>query len=278
MLSSAKIGASSSIMVSVTLSGPVTPRLFVAVPDTATVFLVSVNSVSSTGSSHVHPSLAVWPAGMVRVSRRNSSTASAGDTDTVTVVVALDLLSSDVVTKVRRSLKSPPSKTSARDSDSDTTGVVSSSATASASGSGAMTPRLLVFSTVAETSTVTSPVLSSLSIPVIVTLSSLSVRPAGMVSVLLPLIVTASDGETDTVTMVSALDGLCSVADTVLTPPFSDSQYGESVRPTLGVGETELRRKLATISRLLLRVPTASAGPSTPVEGWSAGTPIGSPL
>ena len=113
----------------------------------------------------------------------------------------------------------------------------------------------------------------------IVTLSTLTVRPAGMVSVLLPLSVTASDGEANIVTVVSALDGLCSVAVTVLTPPFSASQYGDVVSPTLSVWvRTELRRKFAVISRLSLRVPTASAGPSTPVDGLSAGTPIGSPL
>ena len=78
--------------------------------------------------------------------------------------------------------------------------------------------------------------------------------------------------------VVSALDGLCRVALTSAVPSFSSSQYRDMVRPALGVGELELRRKFAVIARLSLRVRTASAGPSTPVDGSSAGTPIRSPL
>ena len=275
MLSFEKIGASSSKMVSFTLSGPMIPWLFVAAPDSVTLFSAPVNTSSSTATTSTGPPLEdVWPAGMIRVffpSLSLNAANSAGEADTITVVSTLDLLSRVAVTEIQPS----PSTISGDDSDSVTTGVVSSSATARATGSGSITTSLPA---VAETVTLTSPVRSSLSTPVIVTLSTLTVWPAGMVSVLFVLRATASEGEADTVTTVSALDGLCSEALTVLTPPFSASQYLDIVSPTLGVGEDELRRKFAVISRLSFSVFTAWAGPSTPVDGWSTGTPIGSPL
>ena len=76
----------------------------------------------------------------------------------------------------------------------------------------------------AETVTMTSPVRLPLSTPVRVTAPTLVVLPAGMVSDLFALRITASEGETDTVTLVSELAGLFRNAVTVLLPPFSASQ------------------------------------------------------
>ena len=194
------------------------------------------------------------------------------------MVSALDLLLILKVRKVLTSSSSPLSRISAGESDSVTTGVVSSSAITRITGSGSITLGLLVFATAAETVKLTSPVWSSLSTPIIVTVPPLTVSPAGMVNVLLPLNVTALLGEADRITTVSSLDTLCSVAFTVLVPPSSGSQYCDSVRPALGEGEVNLRRKFALITLLSFRVPTAAAGPSAPVDGWSVGTPMGSPL
>ena len=106
MLSSMKIGASSSMMVSVTLSGPVTPRGLRAVADIVTLFLACVNTSSFSARYTTATVLAVWPAGMVKILLSASlyackETASFGVADTVSLVAETDLLSSVAATKIR---------------------------------------------------------------------------------------------------------------------------------------------------------------------------------
>ena len=65
---------------------------------------------------------------------------------------------------------------------------------------------------------------------------TLVVFPAGMVSVLFALRATASAGDADTVTIVSTVDGLCSVAVT-------GSAFPALLQPILRQRETHSRRE-----------------------------------
>ena len=224
---------SSSVIVSVSSPGFDTPPPLAA-PDTVTVLSAASTALSAAVIVTV-PVLAVAPAAMVSVLLVESvkSPDNAGETaaaDTVTVTCALDAADSVAVTVLAPPFSEIEDGLSAR----LTVGTPSSSVIVSVSSPGFDTPPPLA---APDTVTVLSAASTALSAAVIVTVPVLAVAPAAMVSVLLVESVKspATAGETaaaDTVTVTAALDAADSVAVTVLDPPFSEIDAGDSSRVT----------------------------------------------
>ena len=130
--------------------------------------------------------------------------------------------------------------------------VASSSAMVKVTSDGLFMPRLLV--AVADTVIILLAALTMLSTAVIVTAPVLVVSPAAMVSVFAldsvkSLDIAGGTSTADTVTVVASLEAWSSVASTVLTPPYSEIDAGDSASVTVGAASSSVSVKAAPIKR-----------------------------
>ena len=218
----------------------------VVVPRTATVSSGS-SMLSSTGTSVNVPISLVMPAGIVIVKFATAAksvvnVAVSAATETATSVGSLRADPSSAAVTV--TIRSPPVASSGMLAGATLSVSVveaaSSSVMVRVCGSGPVTPT--VFVAMPETVTVLSAASTLLFAAVIVTVPELVVSPAVIVRVV-PLseksAATAGMTGTAEITMVvTTLDGVSSVAVTVLVPAFSGIEAGLSTSVTVGVTAT----------------------------------------
>ena len=273
--------SSSSVMVRVTSGGFVAPWLLAAVPDTLTcLFGASVGL--STAVTVTVPALVVTPAAMVRVlaldrlkSPATAPVVATSAAATVTVVASLDGRSSVAVT-----VDTPPSSAiDVADKASATVGAASSSVMVRVASGGFAT--LLPPAAVPETVTVLFGASVVLSTAVTVTVPVLVTSPAAMVRVValdrLKSPATAPDAATsaaDTVTVTASLDAPDSVAVTVDTPPFSDTDAGFSDSVTVGAASSSVMVRVTSGGSATLLPPVAVPETVTDLSGESTSLPL----
>ena len=255
--------SSSSVMVSETSAGPVTPVGLVAAPDTRTV-LSAASTALSTPVMVTRPVLAVLPAAIVSVLSldRVKSSAAAGATGAADTVIVVS--ESDASFSVAVTLETPPfSEMEVGDRRNVTAGTVdvpSSSVMVSETSAGPVTPEGLAAAP--DTRTVLSASSTALSTPVMATRPVLVVLPAAIVSVLSLDRVKSSaaagaTGAAETVIVVSASDASSSVAVTLETPPFSEMEVGDRRNVTAGTVDVPSSSVMVSETR---------RGPVTPLK------------
>ena len=242
--------SSSSRRVRATPGGAATPRPPTAVADTPTV-LSAADTALSTAVTVTRPALVVAPGAIVSVVpacvKSPATAPTPGDAATVTVTASLDGCESVAVTVL-----TPPFSVT-------DDGVSTSAAFGSASSSGMARVTAGTPPTVAETVTDLSGASTVLSTAVTVTVPALVVAPGAIVSVVVELSVKspATAGGTAaavTVTVTASPNVSESVAVTVLTPPPSETEAGDSTN----AGATSGIHSVMTVPRFpdLIRMTT----------------------